>query len=162
MSQVGIFNVRTGAQTKFFTEQIAQVSRRAPLENALLGRGERGESDWGGGVRQRAEQRFRVRCKKAFGLGPHGVPGREDQECVVVRILLHVGNARDGSGEAKDLLKVWNLRFRGARFFPARVPVFCLSKRKASGDDSRFLEQESVELGQLNASTRFVRIGRER
>src|SRR5439155_4913765 len=50
LTQIGVFDVCTRAQTKFLREQIAQVKRRAPLENIVFGLRERVEGAWGSTV----------------------------------------------------------------------------------------------------------------
>ena len=51
LPQVRVLDIGTSAQPKFVAEQIAQVHRRAPLEDALLRRRERGERGGRGAVR---------------------------------------------------------------------------------------------------------------
>ena len=107
-------------------------------------------------MRERAEQRFGIRTEKAFDSGPHAMPRGKYQEFVVVGGFLHMGNARDGRGNAKDLFKVRDFWFLRAWLFSAQVPEFRLRKRKAARDDPCFLQDQGVKLRQLNADTRFV------
>src|SRR6266404_2582285 len=160
MPQIGILDIGTGAQMKFLREQIAQVNRRAPLENGLLGRRKRSQRRRWGAVRQWAEQRFRVRAKKSFHSRPHGMPCCEDQQGVVIGRLLHVRNTGDSGCDAKDFFKMGNFSFLIVYLFPAQIPKFGLGEGKTSGDHPCFFQKQILKRRQWNATARFLRIGR--
>jgi len=124
VTQVCIFNVSTGAQTKFVPEQITQVNRHSSFEDNSLRSGERVHCCWRRRMRQGAEQRLGIGTKKAFLLRPHAVPRREDQEFIVFASILTNGQVRDRGSKAKNLLEVRSVILFLVSFFAAQTAAF--------------------------------------
>ena len=74
------------------------------------------------------------------------MPGREDQDFIIVGGFLHLVDIRHGRGDPENSLKVRNLSFLSGWFFPAQGSVFRLCGGKASGDDPCLLQYQGVEL----------------